>query len=230
MRRRKQARGGSRDGPSGEKVVSFAACGARGVPVLPLLEEKMRTGGKECPRLLLFFRSLAGGAIFLYYWNMQIYTLGHEVLRQKALPVQDINDEIAALVKEMRETMYAGRGIGLAGPQVGLLQRIFVVHIEGDIPRVFINPSIIQTSPELTEYEEGCLSIPGLYGEVKRPEAVRIQAWNERGRPFTLDAEGLLARVIQHEYDHLEGVLFIDRLSEPKRKKLLALYDKKLRA
>ncbi|MEJ5188891.1 MAG: peptide deformylase, partial [Breznakiellaceae bacterium] len=98
------------------------------------------------------------------------------------------------------------------------------------IPRVFINPSIIQTSPELTEYEEGCLSIPGLYGEVKRPEAVRIQAWNERGRPFTLDAEGLLARVIQHEYDHLEGVLFIDRLSEPKRKKLLALYDKKLRA
>ncbi|MCX7829325.1 MAG: peptide deformylase, partial [Thermanaerothrix sp.] len=119
---------------------------------------------------------------------MQIYTLGHEVLRQKALPVQDINDEIAALVKEMRETMYAGRGIGLAGPQVGLLQRIFVVHIEGDIPRVFINPSIIQTSPELTEYEEGCLSIPGLYGEVKRPEAVRIQAWNERGRPFTLDA------------------------------------------
>ncbi|HOJ98446.1 MAG TPA: peptide deformylase [Termitinemataceae bacterium] len=161
---------------------------------------------------------------------MQIYTLGHEVLRQKALPVQDINDEIAALVKEMRETMYAGRGIGLAGPQVGLLQRIFVVHIEGDIPRVFINPSIIQTSPELTEYEEGCLSIPGLYGEVKRPEAVRIQAWNERGRPFTLDAEGLLARVIQHEYDHLEGILFIDRLSEPKRKKLLALYDKKLRA
>jgi len=156
--------------------------------------------------------------------------LGHEVLRQKALPVQDINDEIAALVKEMRETMYAGRGIGLAGPQVGLLQRIFVVHIEGDIPRVFINPSIIQTSPELTEYEEGCLSIPGLYGEVKRPEAVRIQAWNERGRPFTLDAEGLLARVIQHEYDHLEGILFIDRLSEPKRKKLLALYDKKLRA
>lgn len=161
---------------------------------------------------------------------MQIYTLGHEVLRQKALPVQDINDEIAAIVKEMRETMYAGRGIGLAGPQVGLLQRIFVVHIEGDIPRVFINPSIIQTSPELTEYEEGCLSIPGLYGEVKRPEAVRIQAWNERGRPFTIDAEGLLARVIQHEYDHLEGVLFIDRLSEPKRKKLLALYDKKLRA
>ncbi|MCX7654901.1 MAG: peptide deformylase [Treponemataceae bacterium] len=161
---------------------------------------------------------------------MQIYTLGHEVLRQKALPVQDINGEIASIVKEMRETMYAGRGIGLAGPQVGLLQRIFVVHIEGDIPRVFINPSIIQTSPELVEYEEGCLSIPGLYGEIKRPEAVRIQAWNEWGRPFTLDADGLLARVIQHEYDHLEGILFIDRLSEPKRKKLLALYDKKMRA
>jgi peptide deformylase len=130
----------------------------------------------------------------------------------------------------MIETMHRGRGIGLAGPQVGLLQRIFVVQVDGESPRVFINPTIIGTSPEISQYEEGCLSIPGLYAELTRPEKVTVQAWNERGRPFTLDAEGLLARVIQHEYDHLEGVLFIDRLSEPKRKRLLTIYDKKMRA
>jgi peptide deformylase len=161
---------------------------------------------------------------------MEIITLGNEVLRQKALPIQDIDAQVKALAQEMIETMHRGRGIGLAGPQVGLLQRIFVVQIDGDSPRVFINPTIIGTSPEISQYEEGCLSIPGLYADVTRPEKVTVQAWNERGRPFTLDAEGLLARVIQHEYDHLEGVLFIDRLSEPKRNRLLTLYDKKMRA
>ncbi|NLJ08980.1 MAG: peptide deformylase [Treponema sp.] len=161
---------------------------------------------------------------------MEIITLGNDVLRQKALPIQDIDAQVKALAQEMIETMHRGRGIGLAGPQVGLLQRIFVVQIDGESPRVFINPSIIGTSPEISQYEEGCLSIPGLYADVTRPEKVTVQAWNERGRPFTLDAEGLLARVIQHEYDHLEGVLFIDRLSEPKRNRLLTLYDKKMRA
>jgi peptide deformylase len=161
---------------------------------------------------------------------MEIITLGNDVLRQKALPIQDIDAQVKALAQEMIETMHRGRGIGLAGPQVGLLQRIFVVQIDGDSPRVFINPTIIGTSPEISQYEEGCLSIPGLYADVTRPEKVTVQAWNERGRPFTLDAEGLLARVIQHEYDHLEGVLFIDRLSEPKRNRLLTLYDKKMRA
>ncbi|MCA1950854.1 MAG: peptide deformylase [Treponema sp.] len=161
---------------------------------------------------------------------MEIVTLGNDVLRQKALPLQDIDDTVKALAQEMIETMHRGRGIGLAGPQVGLLQRIFVVQLDGESPRVFINPTIIGTSPETSQYEEGCLSIPGMYADVTRPEKVTIQAWNERGRPFTLDAEGLLARVIQHEYDHLEGILFIDRLSAPKRNRLVALYDKKMRA
>ncbi|AEJ20445.1 peptide deformylase [Gracilinema caldarium] len=161
---------------------------------------------------------------------MEIITLGNDVLRQKALPIQDIDGQVKALAQEMIETMHRGRGIGLAGPQVGLLQRIFVVQVDGDSPRVFINPTIIGTSSEIVQYEEGCLSIPGLYADVTRPEKVTIQAWNERGRPFTLDADGLLARVIQHEYDHLEGVLFIDRLTEPKRNRLLKLYDKKMRA
>lgn len=161
---------------------------------------------------------------------MEIFTLGNDVLRQKALPVQDIDGQVKALSQEMIDTMHRGRGVGLAGPQVGLLQRIFVVHIDGESPRIFINPTIIGTSPELSLFEEGCLSIPGMYADVTRPDKVTVQAWNERGRPFTLDAVGFLARVIQHEYDHLEGVLFIDRLSEPKRKRLIALYDKKMRA
>lgn len=160
---------------------------------------------------------------------MEILTLGNEILRQKASPIADIDGEVAKLAQDMLEAMRAGRGIGLAGPQVGLKSRIFVVQVDNDVPRVFINPSIIQTSSELAEYEEGCLSIPAMYADVVRPEMVRVQAWNERGRPFTIDAEGLLARVIQHEYDHLEGTLFIDRLSDVKRDRLVALYEKKKR-
>lgn len=161
---------------------------------------------------------------------MEIITLGDEILRKKAVTVGDIDAALAALAKDMLEAMRVGRGVGLAGPQVGELKRIFVTQIEGDVPRVFINPSIIETSPELSEYEEGCLSIPGMYADVTRPAAVRVQAWNERGRPFTIDADGFLARVILHEYDHLEGTLFIDRLSEAKRNKLVTLYEKKKRA
>lgn len=160
---------------------------------------------------------------------MEILTLGNEILRRKAAPVADINGDIVKLAQDMIETMHVGRGIGLAGPQVGVLSRIFVVHIDGDVPRVFINPSIVQTSEERVDYEEGCLSIPSMYADVSRPELIRIQAWNERGRPFNLEAAGLLARVIQHEYDHLEGTLFIDRLSDVKRDRLVAQYEKKKR-
>ena len=160
---------------------------------------------------------------------MEILTLGNETLRNKAAAVGEIDGEIARLAQDMLESMRVGRGIGLAGPQVGKLLRIFVTQFDNDVPRVFINPSIIQTSPDLSDYEEGCLSIPGMYADVSRSAAVRIQAWNERGRPFTLDAEGLLARVVLHEYDHLEGTLFIDRLSPAKRDRLVALYEKKKR-
>lgn len=161
---------------------------------------------------------------------MQIVTLGDDILRQKASPVVDINEETVALARDMLEAMRVGRGVGLAAPQVAKQLRLFVVHVDGDVPRVFINPSIVETSPELAEYEEGCLSIPNMYAEVTRPAALRVQAWNERGRPFNLDAEGFLARVILHEYDHLEGTLFIDRLSEPKRAKILSIYEKRKRA
>jgi peptide deformylase len=157
---------------------------------------------------------------------MEIITLGNELLRRKAERVTDINEELTKVAGELIDALHKGKGVGLAGPQVSLMKRIFVVHIEKDVPRVFINPSILETSHETVKYEEGCLSIPGVYADVIRPDAVRIQAWNEKGRPFTLDAEGLLARVILHEYDHLEGMLFIDRLSELKRNRIITKFEK----
>jgi peptide deformylase len=160
----------------------------------------------------------------------EILTVGNELLRVKAEPVNRIGPEYVKLAAEMIEAMHQGKGVGLAGPQIGLMKRIFVVHAEGDAPRVFINPSIIETSQDMVKYEEGCLSVPGIWAEVIRPSAIRIQAWNEKGRPFTLDVGGLLARIIQHEYDHLEGILFIDRLSESKRNRILAKLEKRKKA
>ena len=154
---------------------------------------------------------------------LDIVTYGSEILEKKAAPVTDINDEIRILAKAMLETL-AGRGVGLAAPQVGVPLRVFVSLVEGDKPRVFINPEIVLTSQEQIKIEEGCLSLPGLYVDVVRPELVKVQAWNEKGRPFTVERGDFLARVIQHEYDHLEGVLFVDRIKGLKRERALAQY------
>jgi peptide deformylase len=161
---------------------------------------------------------------------MEILILGNELLRQKAVSVKKIDGAYEQIAAEMLDALHQGKGIGLAGPQVGLMERIFVVHIEGDVPRVFINPSIIGTSQDMVKYEEGCLSLPGIWADVRRPSAIRVQAWNEKGRPFTMETDGILARVIQHECDHLEGVLFIDRLSEPARNRVMAKFKKRSRA
>jgi peptide deformylase len=160
---------------------------------------------------------------------MDIILLGNELLRQKALPIKKIERTYEKIAAEMIDALHQGKGIGLAGPQVGLMERIFVVHIDGDIPRIFLNPSIIGTSQDTVKLEEGCLSLPGVWADVIRPSSVRIQAWNEMGRPFTLEAGGILARVIQHEYDHLEGLLFIDRLSEQKRNRIISKFERKSR-
>ncbi|MDR3336731.1 MAG: peptide deformylase [Treponema sp.] len=161
---------------------------------------------------------------------MDIITLGNDLLRQKAEVIKPIGAEYKKIAVELIDALREGGGVGLAGPQVGLMKRIFVVHVDGDEPRIFINPSIIRTSQDLVKYEEGCLSVPGFYAEVMRPAEIRVQAWNQNGRPFSLDAGGILARVIQHEYDHLEGTLFIDRLSEPKRNRILAKWEKRRKA
>ena len=161
---------------------------------------------------------------------LKIVTLGDEVLRRQASLVPDIDRRIVDLTEAMLEAMKIGKGIGLAGPQVGELKRLFVCNVEGDQPRVFINPQITATSQEQSAYEEGCLSIPGIYADVTRASAITVQAWNQLGRPFTLDAEGLLARVVQHETDHLNGVLFLDHLDERKRGRLVHLYNKKVGA
>ena len=157
---------------------------------------------------------------------MQILTLGNETLRQKASPIEKIGPEYIKIAEDLFNALRTEEGVGLAGPQVGILERIFAIHVQGDSPRIFINPSIIETSNETTKIEEGCLSIPGIYTEVIRPRAIKIQAWNEKGKPFTLEADGIMARVILHEYDHLEGILFIDRLTEQKRGRVLAKYEK----
>jgi peptide deformylase len=160
---------------------------------------------------------------------MKILILGNEKLRQKAEQVKTIGPEYRKLTEDMIKALRDGGGVGLAGPQVGLMERIFVVHVNDGEARVFINPSIVETSQETVKYEEGCLSIPGQYAEVVRPKTVKVQAWNEKGRPFTLDASGMLARVILHEYDHLEGTLFIDRISEAKRNRIAARVEKAAR-
>lgn len=158
---------------------------------------------------------------------MEIITLGNELLRQKAARIEKIDREAAKTAEQMLEILKRDKGVGLAGPQIGLMRRIFVVCVQGDIERVFINPSILETSLETVKAEEGCLSVPGIYADVVRSKTIKIQAWNEKGRPFTLETGGILARVIQHEYDHLEGVLFLDRLPEQKRTRLITKFEKK---
>lgn len=160
---------------------------------------------------------------------LNILTLGDPLLKKTSALVPDINANISSLVSEMFDAMARARGLGLAAVQVGELIRLFITLVPRDKPRVFINPDILETSIEEVPYEEGCLSIPGLNADVNRPASVRMQAWNEKGRPFTVDADGLLARVIQHEFDHLNGILFIDRLEAKKRARLFTEYQEKLR-
>ena len=160
---------------------------------------------------------------------LDIVLYGDPILERKADPVTEFNADLEVLVEEMFDAMKRDRGIGLAAPQVSVSKRIFVVEADDDKRRVFINPEIIMTSPEIAEYEEGCLSFPGLYFMVKRPASLRIQAFNEKGRPFVLEADGLLARVILHENDHLDGKLFIDRITPFKKERALLHYGKMLK-
>ncbi len=157
---------------------------------------------------------------------MEIVKYPADILRQKTSPVTEFTKDLQQFTEEMITTMIAGRGIGLAAPQVGSLLSVFVLQVEEGKPLVFINPEITGTSVETVPYEEGCLSIPGMYEEVIRPEAIQIQAWNAKGRRIKMECDDLLARVFQHEFDHLKGVLFIDHLNAMKRERVLAEYQK----
>ncbi|AOV18197.1 peptide deformylase [Acidihalobacter aeolianus] len=151
-------------------------------------------------------------------------------LRTKAKPVQEVDDGIRQIVKDMFETMYAAPGIGLAATQVNIHRRIIVIDIsaEHDQPLCLINPELIALDGE-EEMEEGCLSVPGYYETVRRAERVRVKANNESGETFTLDADGLLAVCIQHEIDHLDGKLFVDYLSPLKRNRIRSKLEKQSR-
>jgi peptide deformylase len=156
---------------------------------------------------------------------------GDPILRQKADPVQEFTPELLDLVRGMFECMYREEGIGLAAPQVGARMRLFVLDVGEEgverVKRAFVNPSIEERTGSVVG-EEGCLSIPGIRADVKRAAHIKVTAQDEHGASFTLEAEGLLARAIQHETDHLDGVLFLDRLS-PIQRKLLEGKLKRLR-
>lgn len=140
-----------------------------------------------------------------------IRTIGDELLRKNSRKVDEVTDRIKILIKDMADTMYEAEGIGIAAPQVGILKRIFVVDINDETGlKVFINPEIIEASGK-QEDVEGCLSVPERNALVERPEKIKVRAMNEKGEEFELEAEGLLARAICHENDHLDGILFVDK-------------------
>lgn len=155
---------------------------------------------------------------------LEIRVLGDPVLRERTAPVAAVGDELRALVDDMLETMYVAEGIGLAAPQVGRRERVFVADVDGT-PLVFVNPEILAREGS-ERGEEGCLSIPEIFGDVDRATWVRVRALDRDGTPFEMEATGLLARCIQHELDHLDGKLFIDYLSLLKRKFVVRKWEK----
>ena len=147
------------------------------------------------------------------------------LLKRRAQPVAGVDRHVRRLMDSMLETMHAAHGIGLAAPQVGVLKRVIVVDIsqpeEPADPYRMANPEVVWRSPELVSGEEGCLSLPEQFGEVTRPEGVRVRYLDEDGEARELEAHGLLAKCVQHEIDHLQGVLFVDHLSSLKRNIIL---------
>jgi len=156
------------------------------------------------------------------------------VLKTKSQPVDVVDDALRALMDDMLETMYAAPGIGLAAVQIGEAKRVIVMDLSREPdekqPRYFVNPEILWRSDETAPYEEGCLSVPEIYDEVERPARVRLRYLDYHGNAVEEEAEGLYAVCIQHEMDHLEGVLFIDHLSRLKRDRAVAKVKKAARA
>ncbi len=148
---------------------------------------------------------------------LEIFKLGSKTLRTEAKRISKVDNQIRHLAKDMLQSMYSAKGIGLAGPQVGISKELLVIDINFEDsaaePLILINPEITAFGSTLTTYEEGCLSIPGIYLNVVRPSTIKLKFRDEMGRPRKMNADGLLARCIQHEVDHLKGVLFVDRVT-----------------
>ena len=165
---------------------------------------------------------------------LDILTVPNPVLKQVSTPVATVDDDLRRLMDDMLETMYAAPGIGLAAIQVGVPKQVIVMDLarqgEPPQPRYFVNPEILWASEETAPYEEGCLSVPEVYDEVDRPARVKLRYLDYHGREVVEDAEGLFAVCIQHEMDHLKGVLFIDHLSRLKRERAVARVRKLTRA
>ncbi len=163
--------------------------------------------------------------------KLPILEFPDERLRTIATPVEAVDDEVRQLVDDMLETMYDARGIGLAATQVDVHRRVIVMDVSDDQsrPLVLINPEFTPLGEEREPMQEGCLSIPEYYAEVPRALKVRLEALDRDGQPYEMEAEGLLAHCIQHEYDHLEGVLFVDYLSVLKRDRVMKKMQKRHR-
>ena len=146
----------------------------------------------------------------------KIVEIGSEVLREKAVPVKEITPNIEKLLDNMFDTLYDARGVGLAAPQVGVSKRVVVIDV-GEGPLELINPVIVEKEGEDID-DEGCLSIPGITGQVARAAKVKVEALNRKGELQVIEGEGLLARCLQHELDHLEGVLFVDKAKKTYRR------------
>jgi peptide deformylase len=160
--------------------------------------------------------------------RLKIEMLGADVLRQKATAVPTPGPELDRLVADMFETMYDAHGIGLAAPQIGRSERLIVLDVKEDdaAPMALLDPAIVEFGDGKDRVEEGCLSIPGVAASVERPTTCVVEATDANGQPVRIEAQGMLARCLQHEIDHLDGVLFFDRISPIKRKMLLAKYRK----
>jgi peptide deformylase len=154
-----------------------------------------------------------------------IHLLGSPVLRQRAEEIDQVDDGMRALIDDMFETMAAASGIGLAANQIGIARRVAVINAENQT-FAMINPRIVESGGGLVGQEEGCLSIPDAFAEVTRPDVIVLDALDEDGQGYRMEASGLIARAIQHELDHLDGVLFIDRISPLKRQLLVSRYKK----
>ena len=159
---------------------------------------------------------------------MPIKTYGSPALRQKAYPVGKIDTEIKQVCESMVEAMIRANGVGLAAPQIGVPKRIIVLDLDGEF-HILINPELVKTSEEEDESEEGCLSVPGVEAQVVRKQRACVCGINLDGKEIEVEGEGLIARALQHEIDHLNGVLFIDHLSPARRQSLLKEYARKQR-